>query len=336
MISVRNAVFFCLVLSCSILCVGQEAPTLRVSLPPVMASLPIAFAAEWGLFEEQGVDVEIIGMTDNQVRSAALSAGELDFVIEDVTQFILDVLGGQDLIATSAAHVEPQTASMIVGLVSPVSFRLESIEDLVAKRSLVGMVYRSDHEYLLDQLFEAVLEDGEERPPYSYMTDVLFLATWFGAQALPAAVLPEPYVTYIATYVPRSGRPIEMVTLSDFAEYESLPSLFVFRADFVEAHPEAVEAFYAAYCDAVERMNATPRDEIIETGLDVVLPLFFQGADPSTVGQDVLDAISIPTFGPPSVLPSEQYERVLDWMEEKGYAFLRPAYDDIVDGRFLP
>ena len=77
MIPVRTVLLCCLLLAGSVLCLGQDVPGLRVSLPPVFASLPIAYAAEWGLFEEHGVDVEIIGMTDNQVRSAALSAGEL-------------------------------------------------------------------------------------------------------------------------------------------------------------------------------------------------------------------------------------------------------------------
>jgi len=330
------AVFLFLALPVSSLCAAQDAPTLRVSLPPVLASLPVAFAAEWGLFGEHGVDVEIIGMTDNQVRSAALSTGDLDFVIEDVTQFIVDLVGGQDLIATSAAYVRPQTDSMLVGLVSPGSFRLASIDDLVAHRSLIGTVYRSDAEYLLDRLFDEVLEDGEKRPPYSYMTDVLFLATWFGAQALPAAVLPEPYVSYIATYVPPSGRPVKVVTLTDFSEFESVPSLYVFRADFVKKHPDVVEAFYDACCVAIERMNATPRGELVETGVSVVLPIFFQGANPETIGQEILDAISIPVFDLPRELPLEQYESVLDWMVEKGYAFVRPDYADVIDGRFLP
>jgi len=333
---IRTAATFCLILSCAALIPAQGAPTLRVSLPPVLASLPIAFAEEWGLFDDHGVDVEIIGMTDNTLRSAALSTGDLDLVIEDVTQFIVDLSGGQELLATSAAYVRPQTASMDVALVSPGAFRLESLDDLIASDYMVGTLFRSDHEYLLDQLLASVVESEEDWPRYSYSTDVLFLATWFGAQAMPAAVLPEPYVSYIATYVPVGGKPVEVVTLSDFADYEVLPDLLVFRADYVERSPDAVTAFYAAYVEAIVRMNDTPRDELIDAGLDVVLPIFFQGADPTLIGQDVLDAISIPAFDPPSALPLELYERILEWMDGKGYTLLRPSYEDVVDGRFLP
>ena len=312
------------------------ADTLRVSLPPVMASLPIAFAEEWGLFDEEGIDVQMIGMTDTQVRSAALSTGDLDFVIEDVSQFILDLQSGQRLTATSAAYTRPQSDSMMLGLISPGSFRLETIDDLVAKGYLIGTMYRSDHEYMLDQLLDATLDEGQEKPTYSYMTDVLYLATWFGAQALPAVVLPEPHISYLANYKPVSGPKLEVVTLSDFSEIDMLPSLFVFRSAYAEEHPDVVEAFYAAYVEAIERVNATPRDELIETGLDVVLPLFFQGADPSLIGQDVLDALPIPTYEQPRELSEEQYLSVLDWMEERGYALVRPIYADVFVLSYLP
>jgi len=315
---------------------AHAASTMRVSLPPVMASLPVAFAEEWGLFDAHGVDVEIIGVTDAQVRSTALSTGDLDFVIEDVTQFVFDLQSGQQLIATSASYSTPQTNSMQLGLISPGSFRLDSIDDLVAANYLVGTMYASDHEYMLDQLFEATLTDGQEKPSYTYYTDVLFLATWFGAQALPAVVLPEPHISYLATYTPASGAKVEVVVLSDFSEIEMLPSLFVFRETYAEENPDAIAAFYAAYKEAVDRVNATSRAELLETGLEVVLPLFFQGADPTLIGQDVLDAIPIPTFEQPRELPEEQYTSVLDWMEDRGYALIRPVYEEIFDITCLP
>jgi len=333
---IRSAVFFCLVLSFAFSIHAQGAPTLRISLSPVFASLPVAFAEEWGLFDEEGIDVEIIGLADTQVRSAALATGDIDFVVEDVSQFILDLQSGIELLATSAAYVTPQSGSTTLGLISPGSFRLESIDDLVAREYLVGTMYRSDHEFMLDQLFDAVLEDDQERPRYSFMTDILFLATWFGAQALPAVVLPEPHLTYIATYTPVDGSSLDVVVLSDFSEVESLPSLFVFRGDFADENPDAVDAFYAAYRAAVDRVNETPREELIETGLDVVLPLFFTGADPSLIGEDVLDALPIPTFEQPKDLPEEQFQQVLAWMEDRGYAFLRPTYEDVFRTCELP
>jgi len=338
MTRVRRGLFLCLALAFPLICLGQSAGRLRVSLPPVLASLPIAFAEEWGLFDAHGVDVEIIGMTDNEVRSAALASGSLDLVIEDITQFLVDIDGGQGLLATSAAYIQPQTTSQQVALVSAGIFRMETIDDLVASGNTVGTVFRSDHEYLLDRLFETALDDGVKAPRYLYMTDVLFLATWFGAGMMPAVVLPEPYISYIGAYKPAGieNPLVQVVILDDFAEFDRLPHLLVFRSDYVEAHPEAVDAFYAAYVEAIERLNGMSRDEIVETGLGVVLPLFFQGADRALIGEDVLDALSIPAFDLPVTFDQEQFDSVVAWALEKGYAYIRPEYEMVVSCAFVP
>jgi len=309
-----------------------------VSLPPVLASLPIAFAEEWGLFDEHGVDVEIIGMTDSGVRSMALASGDLDLVLEDITQFLMD-LAEKDLVATSAAFVRLQSASMEVALVSSGSFHLQTVDDLLASGFRIGTVWPSDHEYLLDRLFDLVVPDGVRRPQYNYdMIGVLDLATWFGAGMMPAVVLPEPYISYLRAYVPVGGtRPlVDVVTLDDFSDYDPLPQLVVARAGFVTAHRDLVEAFYAAYTEAIDRLNGMTRDEIVDTGLDVVLPLFFQGADPSTIGQDVLDALAIPSFELPARLDEAQFDRVLSWALDKGYVHVRPTYEVVVDVSFVP
>jgi len=338
MTRVRRGLFLCLLLAVPLLCIGQSADRIRVSLPPVLASLPIAFAEQWGLFDEHGVDVEIIGMTDNEVRSAALASGSLDLVVEDITQFLVDLDGGQRLLATSAAYIEPQTTSLKVALVTTGVFRMETIDDLLASGHMVGTVFRSDHEYLLDRLFETTLDEDVDAPRYAYMTDVLFLATWFGAQMMPAVVLPEPYLAYIGTYAPPGGRPIDIVSIANLSELERLPHLVVFRADYVESYPESVEAFYAAYGEAIDRLNGMSTDEIMDTGIGVVLPLFFQGANPDLIEQDVLDAmaLSVPSFDLPVGFGEEPFDNVLAWVLEKGYVLLRPEYAAVVSDRFVP
>jgi len=169
-----------------------------------------------------------------------------------------------------------------------------------------------------------------------YFNGVLQIAVWFGAQSIPAAVLPEPYISYLATYRPVNGEPIHVVTLSDFSEVDGLPSVIVFQRKFVADHPDVVRAFYAAYGEAIERINATPRDRLIEEGLNVVIPLFFEGADPASIPQEILDAIIIPIFNRPEDPPREKFDDVAAWMKSKGYIIELPEYEDLVDPRFIP
>jgi len=336
MVSLRWFVVFCLSVSFSFCAVAEGGPVLRFSLPPVLAALPVAFAQEWGLFEAHGVTVELIGITDDLQRSAALLTGNLDGLMSDVTHAVLDASAGSDLVVTAAVHSRPQTGSVTLALLSPVSFRIGSLEELLASNQLIGVLYRSDYEYMLDRMVDSALAGGKRTIRYSPFSDMLQLATMLGAQWLGSAVLPEPYISYIATYRPPGGRALEMVTLADFGEWTAPPSVVVFRRSFLDRYPDAVAAFHAAIAETIERLNKTSREEMVDTGLDVAISLFFQAVDTELIGQDVLDALPIPVYEPLGSLPQEVYEDILAWMRRKGYVMNAPAYASLVDGQFLP
>jgi NitT/TauT family transport system substrate-binding protein len=317
---------------------AETLPTLRFSLPPVYESLPVAFAHAWGLFTEHGVNVELVGFTDLDERSAALHTGHLDGLMSDVTHAILNASTGMDLVITATARSQPQTGSMALGLLSPASYRIDTLPQLLSSSHLIGVLRRSDHEYMLDQLvLGSTSADLPVNAQNSAFTDMLQLATMVGAQWLASAVLPEPYISYLTTYAPPGREPVRLVPLAEFEDHEIPPTVVVFRASFVAAHPDAVIAFHKAYNEAVLRLNGSPREEIIDTGLDVAVSLFFQAANVDLIGQDVLDAIPIPRFGRLGDLDPEQFEAISQWMSRKKYLYgALPAYGDFFDGRFLP
>jgi len=327
---------FLLVAGGSVAAQLQDPVVLRVSLPPLLNSLPIAYAQQWGLFEEHGIRVELIGITDSQERSTALLTGNLDAVMEDLTRAMLDASSGGDVLITAAAHQQPEWADRELAVLSPASFGIDSFDALIASDYAIATVFCSDHEYMLDQL----LQTNSYRPmrdiSYTYWSDLLQMAVWVGSRALPAAVLPEPYIAYIDTYEPLQGTGIDLVSLADFSEIESLPSVLVFRQDYAIDHPEAVEAFHLAYGEAIERINRSEKDELIETGLAAVLSLFFQGVDPSLITDDVLDAISIPMYELPVRLDEQQFDAVALWMMSRGYIRSALAFEGLFDDRFLP
>jgi len=332
----REVALFLLILFLPLMIVAADDADLRISLPPVYEALPIAFAQEWGLFADHGISVEIVGITDDQERSTALMTGNLDGVMEGMTRAILDDAGGWDVVIASAADSRPQTGSVSLALVTTEAFGIDSLDGLISSGQPIGTTYRSNYEYLLDQLLAAHgLSDGWVNR-YMYFNGVLQIAIWFGARSIPAAVLPEPYISYLATYHPVNGEPLHIVTLSDFSEVDGLPNVVVFQREFVAEHPDVVRAFYLAYSEAIERINGTPRDRLIEDGLDIVIPLFFEGADPASIPQEVLDAIAIPVFDLPEEPSSVQFDDVAAWMKSKGYIISLPNYEDLVDSRFLP
>ncbi len=332
----RGAVLFCLLIF-SVAVVGETLPTLRFSLPPVMEALPVAFAEEWGLFESHGISVKLVGFSDIDERSAALHTGNLDGLMSDVTHAILDASTGLGLVITAAARSRPQSGSVALGLLSPASFRIDTFSDLLASNQLIGILHRSDYEFILDRLIENTPGGDERSAKFGQFTDMLQLAAMLGAQWLGSAVLPEPYVSYIAAYAPPGGEPVKLVLLSDFEDLVLPPCVVLFRQSFVDNYPEVVEAFHAAVSEAIVRLNQTSRNELMETGLEVAVSLFFQAADVELIGQDVLDALPIPTFEPLSTLELGEYDRIARWVLTKGYLYGNsPDYDEFVDWQFLP
>jgi len=316
-----------------LLSTAVTANTLRLSLPPVYESLPIAFAEEWGLFDAHGIDVELFGFTTNYERSIAFAANQLDAVLEDLTQALIEVNSGLDVTITSAAGIDLQTGSARTALVCAASLPVKSTQSLFESGYLIGTEYQSNHEYLVDRLAASIGHTGTIR--YSYFGGTLDLAVFFAAGAL-AAVMPEPYNTYISTYDPPSGDPIDVVILSDFSGIDIPPQVVTFHRSYVEANPDLVSTFYEVYAEAVDRLNATPRDELFDTGLDVVFQLFFQSGDSSTIGQDVLDAIPIPLFLTPHALSETVFSDVMMWLDEKHYVWTDIAYCDVMEALDLP
>jgi len=332
-----TAVAVCLLIL-SIAVLGDALPVLRFSLPPVLEALPIAFADAWGLFDAHGVDVELVGITDNQQRSIAFSASQIDGMFADITRSIYDATTGSDVLITSTAQLLPQTDSISLALLSPAThFGYATLADLIDSGEAISTIFRSDYEYVLDQYLEEMFGADARSVRTTYWTDTLMMAVWFGAQSIPSAMLPEPYVTYISTYHPPNGQPLTLNVLADLSYLGPLPTMLVFRSSYVADNLGAVQAFYAAYTEAIERINATPREVLIDEGIDIALGLFFEGADRTTINQEVLDELTIPYYELPSTLTSALYESVGQWVVRKGYVYTElPAYEDMIDFQFIP
>lgn len=333
-----TVVVFCLaILSMAVL--GDTLPTtLRFSLPPVLEALPIAFAEAWGLFDAHGVNVELVGLTDNQDRSVAFSANQIDGMFADITRSIYDATTGSDVLITSAAQLRPQTDSLSLALLSPnTHFGYSTLDDLIDSGQAISTIYRSDYEFVLDQYLEETYGSAAQSIRTTYWNDTLMMAVWFGAQSIPSAMLPEPYISYISTYHPPNAEPLALNVLADLSDFGPLPTILLFRSSYVKENPQAVQAFYAAYTEAIERINATPRDVLINEGIDIAVGLFFEGADRTTINQDVLDVLAIPYYELPSALSPQLYESVGQWVMERGYIYsLLPAYDELIDFQFIP
>jgi len=334
----RYVIPICCLLFFSTAGVSADSPALRFSLPPILGSLPVAFADAWGIFAERGVTLRVIGLSDNQTRNLALMAGEIDGMVCDVPTAILLAASGTDILITSTAYDPEQSGSLAV--LSQSYFQIATLADLMSRTApgntlkSIAITARSDIEYHIDALLRregyTVVPDRD----YSYWYDMLQVATFLSFGSVYAAVLPEPYVTYIKNFPPlKAGT--RLTFLSEFEGIDLLPSVIVFRRDAVEGRPEAVDAFYEALRETIDRLGRMDRDELIETGIQEALELFFPGSTRDTVPDGILDNFVIPAFAPPGELPRAQYEDVVSWALAKRYIWRAPDYERVTTDRFL-
>jgi NitT/TauT family transport system substrate-binding protein len=335
----RLVCFFVLfVLVLSLIGAADDLPRVTLSLPPVMGSLPLAFARGWNLFEEGGLDVELIGLSDNQARILALMAGNIDGMICDVTTAILLVTSGTDIVITSTAYQPEQTGSLT--LLCPSYFNIDSLDDLLSRtengNSLksIAITEMSDIEYSIDTLLKSHGYTLDPDKDYSYWYDMLQIATFLALGSVYAAVLPEPYTTYISNY-PQINPNSTYLHLSDFNDMDILPSVLVFRREVVEESPEVIDLFYDIYRQAIDMINALSRDELIEMGIDEALSLFFPGLTEENVPEGIMDSFVIPHFPQLKMLAEEQFEAVVAWVNDKCYTWKQPPYEEMTTNRFL-
>jgi len=322
----------------SALGVAKPIPKLRFSLPPVMGCLPIAFANGWDLFAQDGLDVEIVGLSDNQARILALMAGDIDGMICDVSTAILLITSGTDVAITSTAYQPEQTGSL--ALLSQSYFHIKSIDDLLSRTETgntlksIAITQMSDIEYEVDSLLISLGHSLTPNKDYSYWHDMLQLAMFLNLGSVYAAVLPEPYITYLSKYPPiKAGS--TLIHLSDFAGIDLLPSIVVFRRDVIENHPDTVAKFYDIYREAIDRINDMSRAELTTTGIDIALSLFFPGLTEDAVPEGILDDFSLPRFSYPETLSKQKFEDVATWLKWKGYTWKHPTYEDVTTDQFI-
>jgi len=316
---------------------AEPQNTLKFSLPPIMGSLPVALGHSWGCFKDAGLDMQLVGLSDNQARSLALMAGSIDGMVCDVTTAILLYTSGTPIVITSTAY-QPQSGSLAI--LSPGYFRIDSLKDLLARTEKgstlksIALTQMSDLEYETDNLLSHLGYTVDPNKDYSYWHDMLQLATFLSLGSVYAAVLPEPYITYISEY-PSMNPNAKLVHLSDFEGMTLLPSVIIFRRSIIEKSPDLVSRFYTAYRAAIDRINSLSRQDLIAEGTDQALSLFFPGLTKENVPEGIMDHFVIPHFDPPQMLAKTQFEDVLAWARAKRYTWKQPTYEELTTDRFL-
>ena len=161
-----------------------------------MDVLPLLVGQEKGLFEKEGIDLELIGFQSALERDAALQAGRLDGYFGDILNTVLLVQGGEKLkIIATAFHTHPRcrmfgiAVSPGAGITDPA--KIQGKDVAISSATII--------EFLLDQLLGIQSMRPRDVTKIEIKKIPIRLQMLLSGQ-VTAALLPEPLLTLAETH----------------------------------------------------------------------------------------------------------------------------------------
>jgi len=279
----------------------QVNERLVIATMPSVDKVPMLVAQEKGFFAQHGLDVEIQNFQSPVDRDAALQAGQVDGIMSDMVAAALYWEAGAQLTMTSQVQT-------VFGILASPASGLKSLKD-VAPENIWGLSLNGLIEYVADK---AGAQNKVLLPDVSARVEQLL------AGEIALTVIPEPY----ATLAVQRGA----VLLATSEDLGINAAVMLFNNDLLKEKPEAVQAFYDGYAEAVDYLSkADPADYMDQVIADGEYPA------------NAAEAISAMKFTRLQAPDEAQFENVLTWMRAKedfsgNYQF---AFTAVTDASFV-
>lgn len=293
----------------------QETDSIRIGTMPTEDILPMWVAEQEGLFEDAGVNAEIVVFDSAQSLSAALTAGEVDIAMTDPMRAVKLCESGTDLslewITLGATSEQGR-----FGVLTSADNGITSLADLANGTKGVGLAANTVPEYVFEQL---CVQQGID-PASIPVSEVASLPDRYGLVAagqLDAAALPASMLAL--------GEASGMVLLADDTTGENVSqSVMVVRDAYNTGEGvKTLAAVREVWDEAASQINADPEKYRM---------LLVEKAN---LNEQVAASYVICEYpmartaqGEPAYPPAELIEPVLSWMSAKGYVTKNVSYDE--------
>jgi NitT/TauT family transport system substrate-binding protein len=293
--------------------VKPEESKLKVSLIPVLDTIPVLVAQQNGYFKEQGIEVETVPVKSPQEQNALVQAGQVDGMLTDLVVVGIFNKQAPQVKAVYTSRRPFPDAPLFRILASPKA-NINAPGDV--KGVPIGISQNTVIEYLTSRLLEgAGLKSEEIKGEEVNAIPVRFEQLLNGN--LKAATLPDP----LAQGAIAGGAKL---VADDTKRPELSQSVLAFRTEVLNNKPNTVKKFLVAWEKAVKELNAHPekyQSLLIEQG---------------RVPKSIENSYKMPPF-PEKGVPSEsEVADVLAWMKAKGLVARDVPYQDMVDKTYLP
>jgi NitT/TauT family transport system substrate-binding protein len=293
---------------------GTEAPVmLKIVALPILDALPIFVAQDQGLFEKNNVTVEFIPAGSAPERDQLIASGQADGMINEVLSALFFNKDGVRVQIVRYARAATSGAALFTLLAGPQS-GVSAVADLRGKS--IGISEGTVIAYLTERMLAAEGVPLAEVELVSVPKIDARLALLKSGE-LDAGVLPEPLASAAAL---DGAKPI----LADTSHPEFSFSTLTMRKEVLDANPEAVRGFLKGLEEAVALINQDPgKWKALLTAQKILPPA-------------LADSFQVPQFVSAGVPSEAQYADAMAWAFEKGYLTKEQAYEETVNGEYLP
>ncbi len=284
---------------------GQPADKIRIGVLPVIDTLPLYAAQERGLFQQAGLNVELVPFGSAQERDTALVAGAIDGYFGDMVNTLLLKASGQDVkVITVDYHTSPQYR--MFGLVASPNNNVTDIND--TQGMTVAYSSSTVTEYILDDMLAEKNMTGKLVKTELKAIPIRYQALMQNQVQL--AIMPEPYVTQAllgGAHLVADDRGINITA-----------TVIGMKGGFISSHMAEMKKFLTVYNDTVSSINRDPSQyyDVLEN--DIHFP---KGLEAS-YSFPVLSSTALPSV--------QEFQKVQDWMVEKGLVGNSTTYDMVV------
>jgi NitT/TauT family transport system substrate-binding protein len=284
-----------------------------MALLPIMDTLPAHVALEQGYFADENLDVEFLPVGSAPDRDQLIKSGQADGMVNELLSTMFYNNESPEVITVRYARKALPDYPHFYILASADS-GITSVDDIRGHE--IGISEGTIIEYTTDRLLQAagLSEDEYGTVAVPRITDRLAL---LGSGELAAANMPDP----AASLAIQSGATI-VIDDSSYPQYGH--SVYTFRKELLDEHPEAIRGFLKAIERAVEDINA-------DKGQWGNLL-----SEKNLVPPPLLGSYIVPDYPLAAVPTQAQWDDMLQWAQAKGYLTGELEYTDSVDDSYLP
>ena len=288
-------------------CNEKPAENQKVRLIEVTHSIfytPQYVAIEQGLFEKQGLNIELTNGGGADKCMAALVSGEADIAFMGPEASVYVYLQGRDDLAVNFAQLTQRDGSFIVGREKDDNFTIDKLRGHTILGGRKGGMPLMALEYVLKQNNLTPGVDIDVR------TDVQFdmMAGAFASGEADYTTLFEPLASTFE--LQGNGYVVESVgRLAGYIPYTCYSSL----KSYIEKNPEIIQGFSNALYEAMVWVDEHDAMEVAE----VILPQFAD-SDVEFLAKIVQTYKDLDAWNPDLVLGEDGYNRLIDIMKLAG------------------